>query len=66
MSGKPATFTPSEIEGIEQIVSAGHKWLDSSNPAYPDLILKIGRAFWSPRPAVRPRSCSSARRSPGT
>ena len=45
MSGKPATFTPSEIEGIEQIVSAGHKWLDSSNPAYPDLILKIGRAF---------------------
>ena len=45
MEGKPVTFTATEIEGLEQIVSAGHKWLDGSNPAYPDLILKIGSAF---------------------
>ena len=45
MNGKPVTFTPTEIEGLEQIISAGHKWLDGSNPAYPDLILKLGRAF---------------------
>ena len=45
MNGKPVTFTVTEIEGIEQIISAGHKWLDGSNPAYPNLILKIGRAF---------------------
>ena len=45
MNGKPVTFTATEIEGLEQIVSAGHRWLDGSNPAYPDLILKMGRAF---------------------
>jgi hypothetical protein len=45
VDGKPVTFTATEIEGLEQIVSAGHKWLDGSNPAYPELILKVGRAF---------------------
>ena len=45
MEGKPVTFTATEIEGLEQIISAGHKWLDGSNPAYPNLILKLGRAF---------------------
>ena len=45
MNGKPVTFTATEIEGLEQIISAGHRWLDGSNPAYPDLILKMGGAF---------------------
>ena len=45
MDGKPITFTATEIEGLEQIISVGHKWLDGSNPAYPNLILKMGRAF---------------------
>ena len=45
MDGKPVNFTATEIEGIEQIISAGHKWIDGTNPAYPDLILKLGRAF---------------------
>ncbi len=45
MDGKLVTFTATEIEALEQIISVGHKWLDGSNPAYPDLILKIGRAF---------------------
>ena len=45
MDGKPVMFTLVEIEGLEQIVSAGHKWLDGTNPAYPNLILKVGRAF---------------------
>ena len=45
MEGKPVTFTATEIEGLEQIISAGHRWLDGSNPAYPNLILKLGRAF---------------------
>ena len=45
MDGKLVTFTATEIEALEQIISAGHKWLDGSNPAYPDLVLKMGRAF---------------------
>ena len=45
MEGKPIDLTPAEIEGLEQVISAGHKWMDGSNPAYPALILKIGRAF---------------------
>jgi hypothetical protein len=45
VDGKPVNFTATEIEGIEQIISAGHKWIDGTNPAYPDLILKLGRAF---------------------
>lgn len=45
MNGKPINLTSQEIEGLEQVVSAGHKWLDGTNPAYPGLILKIGRAF---------------------
>ena len=45
MEGNPIEFTPVEIEGLDQVVSAGHKWMDGSNPAYPALILKIGRAF---------------------
>ena len=45
MDGKLVTFTATEIEALEQIISVGHKWLDGSNPAYPDLILKMGRAF---------------------
>ncbi len=45
MDGKPIKLTVQEVEGLEQVVSAGHKWIDGSNPAYPNLILKIGRAF---------------------
>ncbi len=45
MDGKLVTFTATEIEALEQIISVGHKWLDGSNPAYPNLILKMGRAF---------------------
>ena len=45
MDAKPITFTATEIEGLEGIMSAGHKWLDGSTPAYPTLILKLGRAF---------------------
>lgn len=45
MDGKLVTFTATEIEALEQIISVGHKWLDGSIPAYPDLILKMGRAF---------------------
>ena len=45
MDGKPIKLTVQEVEGLEQVVSAGHKWIDGSNPAYPSLILKIGRAF---------------------
>ena len=45
MDGKPIRLTVQEVEGLEQVVSAGHKWIDGSNPAYPGLILKIGRAF---------------------
>ena len=45
MNGKPIKLTAQEVEGLEQVVSAGHKWIDGSNPAYPGLILKIGGAF---------------------
>lgn len=45
MDGKPIKLTAQEVEGLEQVVSAGHKWIDGSNPAYPGLILKIGGAF---------------------
>jgi len=45
MDGKLVTFTATEIEALEQIISVGHKWLDGSIPAYPNLILKMGRAF---------------------
>ena len=45
MHGKPIKLTVQEVEGLEQVVSAGHKWIDGSNPAYPGLILKIGGAF---------------------
>ncbi len=45
MDGKPISLTATEIEGLEQIISVGHKWLDGSIPAYPNLILKMGRAF---------------------
>ncbi len=55
MDGKPVTFTATEIEGLEQIVSAGHKWLDGSNPAYPNLILKMGRAFLEAQSGGRPQ-----------
>ncbi len=55
MEGKPVTFTATEIEGLEQIVSAGHKWLDGSNPAYPDLILKIGSAFLEAPDGAKPQ-----------
>jgi hypothetical protein len=45
VDGKPIKLTAQEVEGLEQVVSAGYKWIDGSNPAYPGLILKIGGAF---------------------
>jgi hypothetical protein len=45
VNGKPIKLTAQEVEGLEQVVSAGYKWIDGSNPAYPGLILKIGGAF---------------------
>jgi hypothetical protein len=45
VNGKPIRLTAQEVEGLEQVVSAGHKWIDGTNPAYPGLILKVGRAF---------------------